>query len=164
MNGTSGVIPLIEQLLPHRGVMLLLDRVTAFDDVSVTAEYAVRGEAWYGRKMDEGAMMPVWIGVELMAQAIATYVCLLSLSKGAPVRPGVLLRTNRYLCEVAGFAAGSLLRVRARENLRSEEGYGTYDCVIEYGGVESAHTMVKVFQLEDILALMQADAGKGEQT
>ena len=39
--------PPIEELLPHRGTMLLLDAVLAGADESLIAQARVQGDAWY---------------------------------------------------------------------------------------------------------------------
>ena len=60
--------PLVEELLPHRGTMLLVDRVCDFSDDSALVEFTPRADGWYA---DESGAMSAWIGIELMAQAIA---------------------------------------------------------------------------------------------
>jgi predicted hotdog family 3-hydroxylacyl-ACP dehydratase len=83
----NNALPPIEQLIPHRGTMLLLDAVSACSDESLTALAKVRGDAWYA---DADGAMPAWIGIELMAQAIAAHVGLLSMRARKHVRPAPL--------------------------------------------------------------------------
>ncbi|WP_114810630.1 hotdog family protein [Paraburkholderia kururiensis] len=136
-------LPPIEQLVPHRGTMLLLDSVSAFDDESLTAYASVRSDAWYADR--EGAM-PAWIGVELMAQAIAAHVGLLAMRAGENVRPGVLLGTRRYEARMPAFPGGAQLCITIKEVLRSEEGHGAYACTIGHEGALCAEAIVKVYQ------------------
>ena len=57
----------IEQLLPHAGRMILLDRVVEWDAERIVCERVVRkGDAFI-----ESNGLPGWAGIELMAQAIA---------------------------------------------------------------------------------------------
>ncbi|MEX3833425.1 beta-hydroxyacyl-ACP dehydratase, partial [Paraburkholderia sp. BR14263] len=87
LSSPTDAFPPIETIIPHRGTMLLLDSVAACSDESLTALAGVRADAWYA---DEQGAMPAWIGIELMAQAIAAHVGLLSMREGKPARPGVL--------------------------------------------------------------------------
>lgn len=48
--------------------------------------------------------MPAWFGIELMAQAIAAHVGLLSMRDGNPARPGVLLGSRKYEAHTPAFA------------------------------------------------------------
>ena len=51
-------------------------RSSALSDESLTAHATVRSDAWYA---DADGAMPAWIGIELMAQAIAAHVALLAM-------------------------------------------------------------------------------------
>jgi predicted hotdog family 3-hydroxylacyl-ACP dehydratase len=74
--------------------------------------------------------MPAWIGVELMAQAIAAHVGLLAIRAGGHALPGVLLGSQRYRAIVPFFAAGARLAITAKELLRTDEGTAAYECAI----------------------------------
>ena len=145
-------LPPIEQLLPHRGMMLLLDRVAEFSADRTVAEYAPRHDAWYA---DARGNMPAWIGVELMAQTIAAHVGLLKRDQGMPVAPGMLLGTRRYAAARADFTAGRTLRIRANLSFRDESGLGAYDCAIEADGAQLALATLKVFEPEDFQAFLR---------
>ncbi|CAB3798709.1 hypothetical protein LMG28688_04782 [Paraburkholderia caffeinitolerans] len=154
MNPThsSPLFPPIEAIIPHRGTMLLLDSVIACGDETLTALATVHADAWYANT--EGAM-PAWIGIELMAQAIAAHVGLLSMRAGKPARPGVLLGTRRYEMARDAFAPGAPLRVTVNEVLRSEEGHGAYGCTIEQDGARCAEATVKVYQPRDFQTFIE---------
>ena len=148
----SSTFPPIEAIIPHRGTMLLLDAVTACSDESLTALASVRADAWYA---DTQGAMPAWIGIELMAQAIAAHVGLLSMRNGKPARPGVLLGTRRYEVMRDAFACGAPLRVTVNEVLRSEEGHGAYGCTIDQDGARCAEATVKVYQPRDFQTFIE---------
>jgi predicted hotdog family 3-hydroxylacyl-ACP dehydratase len=136
----------IEAILPHRGTMLLVDAVSACTDETLTAHATVRGDAWYA---DADGAMPAWIGIELMAQAIAAHVGLLAMRAGGKARPGVLLGSRSYKAHRPAFARDAHLRIEARELLRSEAGHGAYECTIDHDGLCCAEAVIKVFQPAD---------------
>ncbi|MEX3955114.1 beta-hydroxyacyl-ACP dehydratase [Trinickia sp. EG282A] len=150
--GDTAAYPPIEEILPHRGTMLLLERVLAFDDAALVAQARVDRAAWYA---DAAGAMPAWIGIELMAQAIAAHVGLAALRAGGRARPGVLLGSSRYEAHRSAFADGSRLRVEAKELLRSEQGHGAYECAIEAEGERVAQAVIKVFQPSDFQAFIE---------
>ena len=142
----------VEDLLPHRGTMLLLDRVVRFAADTAVAEYAPRADAWYA---DDSGNLPAWFGIELMAQAVAVHVALTKRSAGLPVKMGVLLGTRIYRADVASFAAGRVLQIRAREIFRDESGLAGYECAIASDGRQLAEAVLKVFEPEDFGLFMQ---------
>jgi predicted hotdog family 3-hydroxylacyl-ACP dehydratase len=145
--------PPIEALLPHRGTMRLTDEVLAFSDESVSVAAHVDPHAWYA---DANGAMPAWIGIELMAQAIAAHVGLLARREGGAVRAGVLLGSRKYQAKVAAFARGARLRIDAAELLRGAEGHGAYECsIMGEDGVRLADAVIKVFQPGDFQSFIE---------
>ena len=153
-TAASTVFPLapIESILPHRGTMLLLAGVESWDDECLAAVALVDPAAWYA---DTRGNMPAWIGIELMAQAIAAHVGLLSTRDGQPARPGVLLGSRKYEASVPAFEQGQPLRVEARELLRGAEGHGAYECTISAGGQRLANAIIKVYQPTNFQAFIE---------
>ncbi|WP_070108601.1 ApeP family dehydratase [Burkholderia plantarii] len=152
--GAAEAVPLHDVLdvLPHRDTMLLLDAIVQCTTLDIEARARVRADAWYADR--EGAM-PAWIGIELMAQAIAAHVGLLAMREGGRARPGVLLGTSGYRAHRFAFEADATLSVTARELLRSEAGHGAYDCAIHLGGVCCAEAVVKVYQPDDFQTFIE---------
>ena len=134
--------PEIEALVPHRAGMLLVDRVLECDDTRVHAVYTVRADAWY---VDAGAM-PGWIGVELMAQAIAAFSGYTKRGHGVPPAQGYLLGTRRYRCSLAAFPVGATLHIVAERQYQEASGIGAFDCRIELDGVRVADATLTVFE------------------
>ncbi|MFM0501989.1 hotdog family protein [Paraburkholderia caffeinilytica] len=146
------VLQPIEAIIPHRGTMLLIDAVNTFSEESLSARATVHADAWYA---DADGAMPAWIGIELMAQAIAAHVALLAMRGGGRARPGVLLGSRSYRALQASFAGGAQLLIHATELLRSEEGHGAYECTIHHGDVCCAEAVIKVFQPRDFQSFIE---------
>ena len=146
--------PPIEELLPHRGAMLLLDSVLSGDESSIIAQATVPQAAWY---LDEQGGMPAWIGIELMAQTIAAHSALRGRLKGKPPKRGVLLGCRAYRARMPRAAAGALLKVSAKMTLVDESGLGAYDCNIERGAAQFAAATLKVFVPDDFEAFMREE-------
>ncbi|WP_228981324.1 hotdog family protein [Paraburkholderia gardini] len=151
-GATSGPFGPIETILPHRGTMLLVDAVLTYTDETLSASAHVESDAWYA---DADGAMPAWIGIELMAQAIAAHVALLAMRAGGRARPGVLLGSRSYSALVSAFAAGARLTIEAKELLRSEEGHSAYECTIDHDGVCYAQAVIKVYQPVDFQSFIE---------
>ena len=146
------VLQPIEAIIPHRGTMLLIDAVNTFSEDALSARASVRADAWYA---DADGAMPAWIGIELMAQAIAAHVALLAMRGGGRARPGVLLGSRSYKALQQSFASGAQLLIHATELLRSEEGHGAYECTIHHGDMCCAEAVIKVFQPPDFQSFIE---------
>ncbi len=136
----------IADLLPQQGIMRMLDGVETWDPQSIVATAGCDRSAWYA---EGDGSMPSWIGVELMAQAIAAHVNLLSRRPGSPVRRGVLIGTRSYRADPSRLTPGARLTVRADVVFRDETGLGAYDCTIRRDGDILAEATIKVFEPDD---------------
>lgn len=130
----------IEELLPHAGRMMLLERVISFDEESMTAEVIVRDDGLFG----ESGAVPAWLGIEYMAQTVAAHGGMMCKIAGRPLNLGFLLGTRRYHCNVDKFTAGTVLTVTVKR-LIQDQGLGVFDCRIAGAGVAVA-AQLSVYQ------------------
>jgi predicted hotdog family 3-hydroxylacyl-ACP dehydratase len=135
----------IADLLPHAAPMVLLDRVTAWDDDGLTALVTI-GPATRFATQDQG--VPVHIGVEWMAQACGAFAGLQAKATGLPVRLGFLLGTRDFTADRAWFATGETLAVSVRP-VFLEAGMAVFDCQIDAGETTCARARLTVFQPGD---------------
>lgn len=135
-------LPDIRELVPHAGSMVLLDRVLAADEESLSAEVTIRSDSLFCAAEGVGA----WIGLEYMAQAIGAYAGYLARRRGEPVKIGYLLGTRHYECSRPHFAIGTCLRVHVRRVFQSDNGMGSFECRIEDAGDVLANVTLTVYQ------------------
>jgi predicted hotdog family 3-hydroxylacyl-ACP dehydratase len=133
-------------LIPHRGSMLLIDRLLSSSKDMARVEAVVRRDCVLST--EEG--LPGWIGVELMAQAVAAWAGVRRIESNEAVRLGFLLGTRRYDCTTDVFPVGARLEVEVREELSGENGLGVFSCTIEHEGVKVAWANLNVFQPPDV--------------
>ncbi|MCC6641524.1 MAG: 3-hydroxylacyl-ACP dehydratase [Deltaproteobacteria bacterium] len=135
MNESRPLPPLFE-ILPHRGRAALLDHVERHDETETVCVVEIGGSAWLHRA-DEG--VPVWVGIEYMAQCIAAREGCIAHAEGRALAPGFLVRARRVRLDATIFQPGEVLRVRARR-LRGRPGLRamTYACEIHRGRDDDA--------------------------
>jgi predicted hotdog family 3-hydroxylacyl-ACP dehydratase len=142
---------LAEAWVPHRGGMLLLDRVVHADDESVVAEVDVPFDGLFLR---QGAV-PGWVGIEYMAQTVSAWAGAKGRRRGEAPKLGLLLGTRKYEVSCASFPAGATLRIEARCEFKADSGLGMFDCRIEMDGETVATAKVSVFEPDDPSALLK---------
>jgi len=135
----------IEQVIPHRGAMRLVDKVLDWNEQRVVVELTV---PWDG-PFHEARGVPAWIGLEYMAQAIGAWSGCRGRNRGELPRIGFLLGTRRYNAETGHFAPGAVLRVEARCELVDDNGLGMFACRIMEGEQVLASANVSVYQPDD---------------
>jgi predicted hotdog family 3-hydroxylacyl-ACP dehydratase len=137
-------LPPIRDVVPHSGRMLLLDRLVAFDDDSLTAELTIREGALFAQARGVGA----WVGIEYMAQAVAAFAGTAAFARGEKAKVGFLVGTRHYACNVSYFPPGATLRVLVRRDAQEAHGVGSFVCSITGEGIVAEAT-ITVIQPDD---------------
>lgn len=121
----------LSELLPHAGNMILLDSVQHWDEDFIQTTTNVSNSLF---SLANGGW-PAWIGIELMAQAVAAYAGLRAKNSGGQVQLGFLLGTRKYECNVTEFPIGTQLTISARRSLEDDNGMGVFECEINGVGI-----------------------------
>jgi len=124
--------PPVEELIPHRSPLLLVERVLEHDAESTAVRPALPAGGWLHRA--DGSC-PAWLALEFMAQCAAAHEGLLARAEGRPLPRGFLTTAQGLRLGRVSFAPGELLRVEARR-VRGRPGLGalSYACVIRPEG------------------------------
>lgn len=133
---------MIEHVIPHRAPMRLIDRLLEADDAHALVEADIPAQ---GRFVRDGSM-PTWVGIELMAQAIAAWAGARARRRGEPVPLGMLLGTRKLEIRRATLPAGATLRIQARCELMAANGLGMFECRMTLDEEEVASAFVSVFE------------------
>ncbi|MGZ8096340.1 MAG: ApeP family dehydratase [Methylosarcina sp.] len=135
----------VEELVPHAGKMMLLNRVIEFEPETMVAEVIVGSGDLFG----ESGKVPAWVGIEYMAQTVAALGGMKRRLAGKPITLGFLLGTRRYECNVDNFSVGAILTVSVRR-IMQDQGLGVFDCRIAGEGI-SASAKLNVYQPESAI-------------
>jgi len=144
----------ITELVPHRGAMLLIDRLLEDDADMVRVEATIKpGELFLA---PEG--LPAWVGVELMAQTVASWAGLRALEAKRPVQLGFLLGTRRYECSRPFFPVGSRVQIEARQEMVGENGLAVFACKLFLEQELVATAQLNAFQPPNVDEYLRGDA------
>ena len=138
--------PEIATLVPQTGPMCLLDRVIEHaPGHTVCAVDPGRS----GLLADPDGSVPVWVGLEYMAQCIAAHGGLIARQHGQAPSPGLFLGSRRVRFGVQSFEDGHELRVSAR-HYHGERGLVAFDCEIQdaTGGSPLVSARLNVYIVE----------------
>ena len=132
----------MDDWVPHRGAMSLLERVERVDEHGVVAWVLVPSAGLFA----EPGGVPAWVGIEYMAQAVAAWSGARARAGGGSPRIGYLLGSRRYEAQVPWFEAGARLRVWAECELMGDNGLGMFDCTISQDGRVLASARLSVYE------------------
>lgn len=140
----------IAEVVPHADAMILLDAIEEVESERIVCTRTIQPGDLF---IDDDGGMPAWVGVELMAQAIAAWAGCCARAEQRPVQLGFLLGTRHYTCNVDTFPAGTCLRIEAQRSFHDEQGMGVFDCRIDGAGVH-AEARLNVFSPPDAVAFL----------
>ena len=124
----KGEYTLIE-LIPHRPPAILLDEILHVDSNSVLAGVNIQEQSSY--YSTERGGVPVWIGLEYMAQTVSMWSGYQQRRAGRPIKIGFLLGCKQYHCETAVFKLGTALSIEAAPcYVDDSSGLSSFNCII----------------------------------
>lgn len=133
------------QLLPHTGPAVLLDEIVhESDDAIEVAALITAAHPFFVA----GHGVPVWVGIELMAQAIAAHAGLSGQRAGRGPRRGMLLGTRHYQGHVPWFAEGARLVIHADRTFGNNGGLAACECRIVCDGATLAEATIVIIEEE----------------
>ena len=137
--------PDIEQLIPHRGAMCLLEEVLSWDENTIACR-AVSHRDPANPLRRHGALAAI-IGVEYAAQAVAVHGGLSSSSSKS--KTGYLAALRDVICSVARLDSEHDDLVVSATRVAAESGRLLYDFRVEAGGRELLRGRLSVVLLND---------------
>jgi predicted hotdog family 3-hydroxylacyl-ACP dehydratase len=127
--------------------MVLIDRITAADTDSFTAQVDIRPSSPF---YVSGHGVPSYVGIEYIAQTVSAYSgwCGQQQAAGAAPRLGFLLGTRKMLLAEPWFALGAVLEVQISKTFDDGE-MGVFDGEIRHDGRVMVSATISVYQPTD---------------
>jgi len=127
----------IEELLPHSGPMLLVDRVLQSEHDYVVCALEVRSDGLF----DTDNQVPALLGLEYMAQTIAAFSGLQARQKKEKPNLGFLLGTRKFTTNVAHIRCGTALTISARQSMKTTDGMAAFECTLVGDDIKQTATL-----------------------
>jgi predicted hotdog family 3-hydroxylacyl-ACP dehydratase len=96
----------LEQMLPHKSSMVLVDRLVSSDDHSAIVEATIKGDYPF-----TGETIGTWVGLELMAQSAAVLANQSKQASSDKASLGFLLGSRSFTAHVPQFVSGQKVTV-----------------------------------------------------
>jgi len=104
----------LQTLMPHKGKMMLLSRVTEYDiEHGIRAEFEISKQCIFYDPAADG--VPSYVGFECMAQSISVLSGLRGRKKGEKPKVGFILSVQAVRIDIPLFKNGSLIEVYMKE-------------------------------------------------
>ena len=141
--------PPLDQLLPHRQPMILLNRMVAADATTGVCEVDIGPDTMFGDH--EG--VPAYVGLEYMAQVVAAYSGYQLHCQSLPIVVGFLLGAPKFTSHCRFFLPGQTLRVEAA-HVWGESQLARFECAITDAqtGALLQQAELSVFKPENLAA------------
>ena len=134
----------VDDLVPHSGLMSLLDRIVDYGDDWLEAQVDISDNSLFL----EAQGMPALVGLEYLAQTIAAFSGVEEQLKGGSPKLGFLLGTRKFVCSTDYFQLGQTITLKVQREMKAENGLHVFQCVLSGKGL-SATATINVFQPED---------------
>jgi predicted hotdog family 3-hydroxylacyl-ACP dehydratase len=139
--GLGDTAPPIEQLVPHRRPMLLLDSVSSGDEKHIECSVTLRDDSPFV----EGGRVRSTLAIEYMAQCVAAWAGLQGHATHEPIRIGYLIGAREITLEVDHFFVGDHLRVEATK-VWGDMVLGHFACAVHRGSETLASGTLNVYR------------------
>jgi len=137
------------KLVPHRGKMLLLSKLISCEEKTNSLLASVdisQSSFFYDEKLNG---VPVWIGFEYMAQAIAAINGKNDLAKGQEPGFGFILSVSNYIACTSCFKPNSTILIYVEETFEMDNMF-MFNCSIKQGEEELAKASISAVKIRDI--------------
>ena len=141
-----GVSYRVEELVPHRGAMSLLESIDEYGEDWLRANLTPTSTSTFA----DSHGIPAWVGLEYMAQAAAAFAGIEQAQRGERASVGLLIGSRYYRSMLEIIPFGTRLVVEARLALRDAEDFAAYDCSLSAQGQRIAECTLKAFRPRDI--------------
>ena len=146
----TGIRYRVEDLVPHRGPMSLLDSIDDYGADWLRASVTTRRSSLFA--MEEG--IPSWLAIEYMAQAASAFGGIEQVQRGETPSIGLLIG-SRYYCAVRhSIPFDTRLDVLATIAMRDAEDFAAYDCTVSADGAVLAECTLKAYRPRDLAPLL----------
>ena len=136
------------ELVPHKGKMLLLDRVQNYsiEDVNITTEIDIsRNSLFYE---DDLGGIPAWVAFEYMAQSISALSGIYGRTKGDKPKVGFIMSVSGFKADIPVFKDGETVVVTVHETVRMDKAV-TFDGVAKVGDKIAVTATLNTVEVDD---------------
>jgi predicted hotdog family 3-hydroxylacyl-ACP dehydratase len=145
-----GVRYRVDELVPHRDSMCLLDSIDDYGADWLRASVVTRRSSVFAQ--DEG--IPTWLGIEYMAQAASAFAGIEQAQRGSSPSIGLLIGSRYYRAMRTFIPFDTRLDVLATLAMRDAEDFAAYECSVSGAGATIAQCTLKAYRPRELSQLL----------
>ena len=131
----------IDEILYHQAPMILIDRVDAYDDMTLFSSVEITEQSPFLDKR----LMPAYVGIEYMAQSVAAFSGIGALQAGRQAKIGYLVSARKMAMKVPYFKIGDQLKIEIHL-VYNETPMAVFECFIKRQDLVVATARLNVYQ------------------
>jgi predicted hotdog family 3-hydroxylacyl-ACP dehydratase len=139
----------VDEILPQKPPMILIDEVVGWSDEKIIASLIVRRDAMFVES--KGA--PAHVAVEWMAQTCGALVGIRAKIGRGPVKVGFLLGTRDFRSQISWFNLAERVIVTANSSFNDGE-MAVFDCTVERDQELCVTARLTLYQPRDLAAML----------
>ncbi|MDR2314728.1 MAG: 3-hydroxylacyl-ACP dehydratase [Spirochaetaceae bacterium] len=150
----------LHTLVPHRGKMFLLSRITGFDLEGhvLVSEYDITRDCLFYR--EELGGVPSWVGFEFMAQSISALSGMKNRNYGKPPQLGFVLSVSQLQLYVPVFKEKTTVRIEVEEETKVDAIYSFRGAIFNMPKtekiVEAKLTVMETSNISSVLSMQES--------
>ncbi len=135
--------PAMEELVPHAGPMLLVDKLTHWAEGEATCALRIRDRAPFV----EAGKVASAVTMEYMAQAVAACLGYEALRGGAGVRVGMIIACKRFVAHADSLQVNDDLIIQVKR-VRGNDLLSHFDCSVKCHGTLFSEALLTLYHAE----------------
>ncbi|MSN96700.1 thioester dehydrase [Campylobacter sp. FMV-PI01] len=128
----------VKNLIPHSGVMVLVDEVVFVDDVSIITKSVIKNSPF----INDGKFLSFQL-IEIMAQSLGVYKSCNDKTSANDV--AFLIGCRKFEILKPFLEIGDEILIDAKLSIQDESGFGVYDCKCYLDKILVAKASISVF-------------------
>jgi len=145
----------VEELLPHSGDMVLIDKMLEFGEDYGVSQVTVSADSKFYEPDINGIHCA--IGMEWMAQTIAALAGIKAMQENRPIQVGFLLGSRKYEPAKNIFKVDEAYTIRVKQLYREDNGLGAFECSIHEGDELIADSKLNVFAPDNVEQFLKGE-------
>ena len=145
----------ISALVPHKGKMLLLDRIKKFDlqEIFIDTEVDISEDCMFYN--EELGGVPSYVAFEYMAQSISALSGIYGRSCGNSPKEGFIMSVSNCKSDVVAFKPGEVVEIHVKQTMRMDMAV-TFDGVASVGGKQVLSATLSTVEVEDAKSIIDS--------
>ena len=141
--------PELDQYVPHKGRIFLLDRVVGRgqDEAWLESEVDIHSGCLFFDPERQG--VPAWVAFEYMAQSIAALSGFVAKeTNGAEPKIGFILAVRDFVAQQAYFPSGTTISIRVKQIFK-DGNLVSFDCLLRSGPNQLVSSVINAIEVDE---------------